>query len=201
MNYNKLYRRFIESRPIRRKEYNKGLETHHILPRSLGGKNTRNNLIVLTAREHFIAHMLLVRLTSGLARAKMANALNRMSTSGRYRLTARTYESVRIAWAKERANLTTIFSVGTRQLLKERADGLWADPEYVAKQKTYRSSEERRAISRQTMLVNRSKMKQLPKRGKVDPAQRLARLYIKYGTHPTRSQRYYIRQIAKQSNQ
>lgn len=34
------------------------LETHHILPRSLGGKDTKENLVNLTAREHFLAHLL-----------------------------------------------------------------------------------------------------------------------------------------------
>jgi len=197
MDYNKLYQRFIESRPTRKKEFNKGLETHHILPRSLGGLDTADNRVVLTAREHFIAHMLLVRITTGQDRTKMANALNIMSTSGRYHLTAKTYESVRIAWSRERANLMT--SKNTRELLRARAVSMWNNPEYVAKQRVYRSSEERRAISRQSMLITRSKMKQWPKRGKVDPVQRLANLRIKYGANPNRSQRYYLRQVEKQS--
>lgn len=179
MDYNKLYRRFIESRPVRKKEHNKGLETHHILPRSLGGLDTADNRVVLTAREHFIAHMLLVRITKGMDRAKMANALNIMSTSGRYRLTARTYESVRLVWARERANIMT--SDSTRELLRERANKMWQNPEYVARQRAYRSSEERRAISRQSMLITRSKMKQLPKRGKISLEVLKQRHLKKYG--------------------
>lgn len=34
-------------------------ETHHILPKSLGGENDQTNLIKLTARQHFIAHWML----------------------------------------------------------------------------------------------------------------------------------------------
>ena len=37
-------------------------ETHHILPKCLGGSNEEENLVNLTAREHFIAHMLLVKI-------------------------------------------------------------------------------------------------------------------------------------------
>lgn len=34
-------------------------EKHHILPKSMGGSNEEENLVKLTAREHYIAHLLL----------------------------------------------------------------------------------------------------------------------------------------------
>ena len=34
-------------------------ETHHIIPRSMGGLNNKENLVDLTAKEHFICHLLL----------------------------------------------------------------------------------------------------------------------------------------------
>jgi hypothetical protein len=40
-------------------------ETHHIIPRCLGGSDDPKNLINLTAREHFIAHLCLVRIYPG----------------------------------------------------------------------------------------------------------------------------------------
>lgn len=54
-------------------------ERHHILPKSLGGKNTKDNLVNLTAKEHFIAHALLVRMVSGDSKRKMAYAFNCMA--------------------------------------------------------------------------------------------------------------------------
>lgn len=36
-------------------------DLHHILPKSMGGTNKKTNLVLLTPREHFLAHMLLVR--------------------------------------------------------------------------------------------------------------------------------------------
>lgn len=75
MNYNKLYQRFIESRPTRTKKTKDGLETHHILPRSLGGSNEQANLVVLTPKEHYLAHRLLVKCHTGEARMKMSFAL------------------------------------------------------------------------------------------------------------------------------
>jgi hypothetical protein len=34
-------------------------ETHHIIPKCMGGKNTDINLVKLTPKEHFICHKLL----------------------------------------------------------------------------------------------------------------------------------------------
>jgi hypothetical protein len=45
-------------------------ERHHILPRSLGGTNDKDNLVDLTAREHFICHWLLTKMHSGESRVK-----------------------------------------------------------------------------------------------------------------------------------
>lgn len=46
-------------------------EMHHILPKSLGGGNERNNLVRLSFRQHFICHHLLSKMTIGDAKAKM----------------------------------------------------------------------------------------------------------------------------------
>ena len=54
-------------------------EKHHILPESLGGLNTPENLTVLTAREHFICHWLLTKIyKEGEAHWKMLNAIRIM---------------------------------------------------------------------------------------------------------------------------
>jgi hypothetical protein len=37
-------------------------ERHHILPKCMGGTNAKGNLVRLTAKEHFIAHKMLVRM-------------------------------------------------------------------------------------------------------------------------------------------
>ena len=76
-------------------------ERHHIIPRSLGGADTEDNLVNLTAREHFICHWLLVKIYSGKARAKMIYALNGMKRNGQYtqryetKITSRVYENLR----------------------------------------------------------------------------------------------------------
>ena len=62
MNYKKLYFNIIRNRrnnPLPSDEYG---ETHHIKPRSFGGLDTPNNLIRLSAREHFVVHFLLYKM-------------------------------------------------------------------------------------------------------------------------------------------
>jgi len=53
-------------------------EKHHIVPRCMGGKNTKDNLAILTAREHFMVHMLLCKFTTGQAKRSMLYAFKCM---------------------------------------------------------------------------------------------------------------------------
>lgn len=81
-------------------------ETHHIIPQSLGGSNDVDNLVELTAREHFICHWLLIKMTEGDDRGKMLYALQGMKAENRYqeryrtKITARVYEKYRIEHAE-----------------------------------------------------------------------------------------------------
>lgn len=77
--YTRIYFSIIESARSRVLPKDQYKETHHIIPRSMGGDNSFNNLVDLTAREHFICHKLLVRMTEGESRGKMAFALVLMS--------------------------------------------------------------------------------------------------------------------------
>ena len=54
-------------------------EKHHILPRSLGGDDHPDNIVSLTAREHFIVHLLLTKFTNGQDRYKMMFAFHALS--------------------------------------------------------------------------------------------------------------------------
>lgn len=80
MNYSKIYYKLIESRSQldRTKKFGEPFEKHHIIPKSLGGSNNKSNLILLTPKEHFVAHRLLYKMHTGISKAKMAYALFRM---------------------------------------------------------------------------------------------------------------------------
>lgn len=40
-------------------------EKHHVNPRCLGGSNDSDNIVVLTAEEHYVAHLLLIKMYPG----------------------------------------------------------------------------------------------------------------------------------------
>ena len=60
MNYKSIYEQIINKRKLDKPEGYK--EKHHIIPRSLGGTEDLENIIFLTAREHFICHYLLAKI-------------------------------------------------------------------------------------------------------------------------------------------
>lgn len=88
-------------------------EKHHIIPQSLGGSNAKENIVRLTAREHFICHWLLTKMTVGDDRAKMVYALRMMSVTNdqqqRYinQITARVYETYRTEYALNHSKTMT----------------------------------------------------------------------------------------------
>ena len=51
-------------------------ERHHIIPRSFGGTNKPDNLVLLTAKEHYIAHYLLTKFTEGNMKRKAVYAFH-----------------------------------------------------------------------------------------------------------------------------
>jgi hypothetical protein len=59
MNYLKVYNNIIQRAKTRKNSCY--VESHHIIPKCLGGSNEKNNLVELTAREHFICHWLLAK--------------------------------------------------------------------------------------------------------------------------------------------
>ena len=62
-NYYKIYNDLCLTRKNenRTKLDNIYYEEHHIIPKCLGGNNSIDNLVLLTPREHFVAHLLLYK--------------------------------------------------------------------------------------------------------------------------------------------
>lgn len=105
MDYKKIYDRIIENRkqnPLKDGEYG---ERHHILPKSLGGDDSEENLVKLTAREHFIVHALLAEMyeKESFEWYKMNHAFMMMkaTTDNQYRyINNRLYEYKRLDFSK-----------------------------------------------------------------------------------------------------
>jgi 5-methylcytosine-specific restriction endonuclease McrA len=78
-------------------------EKHHIIPKSLGGSNSKDNLVKLTAREHFIVHLLLLKMLEGDAKRKMSYAmyfLVKRKDKKHVKITSRTFEFIRLQQSK-----------------------------------------------------------------------------------------------------
>ena len=73
--YTLIYFSIIENARLRVLPKDQYKETHHIVPRSLGGGNELSNLVDLTYKEHRICHKLLVKMTDSINRSKMSYAL------------------------------------------------------------------------------------------------------------------------------
>lgn len=92
-NWNR-YQKFIKA--CRSKEPSPGVycEIHHIIPKSHGGSDDRSNLVKLEARQHYIAHWLLM---NALQTSEMYNAFQLMcqcegrGQMRRYRVNSKAY--------------------------------------------------------------------------------------------------------------
>jgi hypothetical protein len=83
-------------------------EQHHIIPKSLGGSNSAENLVNLTAREHYICHLLLTKITEGKDRRSMVfalNALSNLENTYQSRYKSRMYEFSRKLFAEEQSKI------------------------------------------------------------------------------------------------
>lgn len=104
MNCSKLYSLLIAYRKTNPLEQSDDLytEEHHIVPSCMGGSDEPENLIRLTAREHFIAHKLLSKIYPQERRLQMAFAsfLMRRHSKGVVK-TSLDYERLRIIVAKQ----------------------------------------------------------------------------------------------------
>lgn len=76
-------------------------EKHHIIPKSLRGTNNAENLVLLTAREHFICHWLLTKMVSFKKHQyQVWNAFSCMlyrelPGKTRYKVTGRVFENIK----------------------------------------------------------------------------------------------------------
>jgi hypothetical protein len=101
VNYQKIYDQIINKAKSENRLKGRGMyyEKHHIMPRCLGGSDNKSNLVLLTAREHFICHWILTRLypnNRGIIHA-LWGMCNKMSSQNqiRYVPSSRVYEEAR----------------------------------------------------------------------------------------------------------
>ena len=94
--YTRWYLNIIDTRKnMSRKKYQgEYFESHHIIPKSLGGKNDKSNKVLLTPKEHFICHWLLCNMMQNRNdEIRMIHALSKMLSDKR---NSREYETKRL---------------------------------------------------------------------------------------------------------
>jgi hypothetical protein len=114
------------------------VENHHIIPKSCGGANTLDNLVHLTAREHFVAHLLLTKCYDSVERGKMFCALHYMVHGQQkkyHQINSRLYEYYKngISITVSQVHMGRKRSEETKKKMRDR----WSTPEF--RDKMYRS--------------------------------------------------------------
>lgn len=79
MNYHRQYRQLI-FRAVIRGRLTDYCERHHVVPKCLGGSDHYTNLVWLTPEEHYVAHLLLVKMNPG--NVKLVYAALMMTAKG-----------------------------------------------------------------------------------------------------------------------
>ena len=102
MDYIKIYNQIINRSKERIINESCYYETHHIIPKCIGGNDSDDNKVKLTYREHFICHRLLVKMTNGINKRKMICALHFTSTinKGQIKIGSRKYEKIKKEYSK-----------------------------------------------------------------------------------------------------
>ena len=115
MNYQLIYNNLITNAKNRcLEDYT---ETHHIIPKCLGGTDDIDNLVELSAREHYIAHLLLVKLYPDNRKVFHAAIMMTVDRYG-HRVNNKKYE-----WLKKRYNSYDRRDIIQKSLLTKKKNG------------------------------------------------------------------------------
>jgi len=101
MDYLKIYNSLVERGKSR--QLTGYTETHHIVPKCVGGTNDKWNLVKLTAREHFICHLLLCEIYPENSKLRFAlwNMCNvKRNYQSRYKVSSRLYNFIKEEYSK-----------------------------------------------------------------------------------------------------
>jgi hypothetical protein len=135
MDYKKLYNSIIKN--AKDKEVNREnlklqgeyFERHHIVPKSSGGSDNKDNLVLLEAREHFICHWLLYKIDPCSANAFswwiMSTDSGKENHSGRKRSNSTQYSYARKAFSKHisKVNKGRVHTPEARKNMSEASKG------------------------------------------------------------------------------
>ena len=158
MNYKQIYNQLISKRQQETPPENCYTETHHIKPKSLGGTNETTNLVKLTAREHYIAHLLLAKIynTYGMYAAVIYMQTGRHKNR-HFKFNSRLYQKIREEFANKMSQKMkgTHHSEETKQKMSKSRKGKHLSEEHklkiaIAKKGKHHSEEAKLKMSEVT---------------------------------------------------
>lgn len=114
MNYQKHYNLLIQRAKHRLLEGY--VEVHHVIPKCVGGNDDKNNLVSLTAEEHFVAHLLLTKIYPN--NTKLIFAANMMCTNANNQ---QRNNNKRYSWLRKKVALA-ISAMNSGRLRGPRSD-------------------------------------------------------------------------------
>jgi hypothetical protein len=154
LNYIKTYNNII-IKAQSRNNVNKKYESHHIIPRSIGGIDDSSNLVQLTLKEHFIAHLLLAKIYGG----KLYYAAFMMSNFKKYN--SKQYSWIRNNLTmseahKKKISLSTIgrkHSEETKKKMSNAKKGKSRLPEHILKTAQANTGKTRTTETKEKMSI------------------------------------------------
>lgn len=149
MDYKKTYEQLVQHRlanPLPKDEYG---EDHHIIPLSEGGEDEPCNIVRLSAREHYIAHLLLAKIYNDKAMLLAVMMMQCKSNSHQrsFKFNSHLYEKLRLKFSESisgenhwnygkpawNSGKTGIYSDETLNKMSERTKAAMQRPEVKKK--------------------------------------------------------------------
>ena len=177
MNYKRIYNNLMKSRlklkKVRIEEKRSGsyFECHHIIPKSMGGEGRlksykdleHKNIVILTAREHYIAHALLWQIHRTREMAMAFRAMCNVSKSGKKRNHAQKYVVSSRLYDELRVDLKRLgVSSDVKERLRRANLGKKMSPEAIEKIRRARLGKKMSEESKEKLRVYRTGRKMSP---------------------------------------
>lgn len=140
------------------------VEKHHIIPKSCGGSNNKNNLVFLTAREHFIIHLLLTKCVIKKYQFKMIKALLCMSkmktkyVKRDFNYSSKLYEINKIKYSNYMKLNNPSFNKETREKISNTKKGKKQPISFFIKIKNKKLSDETKQKISNSLIGNKRRL-------------------------------------------
>lgn len=149
MNYKNIYLKLCErGKSVRTLEYS---ESHHIIPRCMGGDDSDNNLTTLTAKEHYIAHLLLTKIYDEVSLLYAFGMMKNNTNKNKRCYTSSQYDKMKQSYSKAMKQNNPMFNEVTRRKLSSTRKEMFRNGTLTP---TVFSDEVKRQISQRMMGDN-----------------------------------------------